>query len=208
MCKITGMSLVAQSIREPGMYSSGLTVETNRLWNKISARLRRLDDFARRLTTLEKKHSHNTPMSTMELTEILDYLPHRYPFLMIDRVIEFIPGTSLVALKNVTFNEPYFLGHFPGHPIMPGVLIIEALAQATGILAFRSEAHKPDKNIMYYLVGVDKARFKKPVVPGDQLHLEVSLQRLKRGVGVFQGAAKVNEQLVASAEVMCAKQQI
>jgi 3-hydroxyacyl-[acyl-carrier-protein] dehydratase len=147
-------------------------------------------------------------MTIMEITEILEYLPHRYPFLLIDRVIDIEPGKSLTGLKNVSFNEPFFPGHFPLQPIMPGVLIIEALAQATGILAFKSEAEKPDKNAMYYLVGIDKARFKQPVLPGDQLILEVTLHRIKRGIGIFSGEAKVAGKLVANAELMCARRTI
>lgn len=147
-------------------------------------------------------------MTIMEITEILEYLPHRYPFLLIDRVVDIVPGKSLTGLKNVSFNEPFFTGHFPQKPIMPGVLIIEALAQATGILAFKSESEKPDKTAMYYLVGIDKARFKQPVLPGDQLLLDVSLHRIKRGIGVFSGEAKVAGKIVANAELMCAKRSI
>lgn len=144
----------------------------------------------------------------MDIKEILDYLPHRYPFLLIDRVLAVTPGQSLTGLKNVSFNEPYFLGHFPQRPIMPGVLILEALAQATGVLAFKSEEGKPDHRSMYYLVGVDNARFKRPVEPGDQLVLEVRLDRIKRGIGKFLCEAKVDGQLAASAEVMCARREI
>jgi 3-hydroxyacyl-[acyl-carrier-protein] dehydratase len=144
----------------------------------------------------------------MDIQEILDYLPHRYPFLLIDRVLSIEPGQSLIGLKNVSFNEPYFLGHFPQRPIMPGVLILEALAQATGILAFKSEGERPDHRSMYYLVGVDRARFKRPVEPGDQLILEVRLDRIKRGIGKFFGEAKVDGQLVATTELMCAKRDI
>jgi len=144
----------------------------------------------------------------MDIQEILEYLPHRYPFLLIDRVLAVEPGRSLTGLKNVSFNEPFFLGHFPQRPIMPGVLILEALAQATGILAFKSENERPDHHSMYYLVGIDSARFKRPVAPGDQLILEVRLDRIKRGVGKFFGEAKVDGQLVASAELMCAKRDI
>lgn len=147
-------------------------------------------------------------METMDIKEILDYLPHRYPFLLIDRVLAVTPGQSLTGLKNVSFNEPYFLGHFPQRPIMPGVLILEALAQATGVLAFKSEEGKPDHRSMYYLVGVDNARFKRPVEPGDQLVLEVRLDRIKRGIGKFLCEAKVDGQLAASAEVMCARREI
>jgi len=144
----------------------------------------------------------------LDVREILQYLPHRYPFLLIDRVLEYELGQRLTGLKNVTFNEPFFSGHFPQQPIMPGVLILEALAQATGMLAFVSEGGKPDRNAMYYLVGIDKARFKRPVEPGDQLILEVSMSRLRRGVGVFSGQAKVDGQLAASAELMCARRDI
>lgn len=144
----------------------------------------------------------------MDIQEILEYLPHRYPFLLIDRVLSIEPGQSLIGLKNVSFNEPYFLGHFPQRPIMPGVLILEALAQATGILAFKSEGERPDHRSMYYLVGVDRARFKRPVEPGDQLILEVRLDRIKRGIGKFFGEAKVDGQLVATTELMCAKRDI
>lgn len=147
-------------------------------------------------------------MEPMDIQEILEYLPHRYPFLLIDRVLAVEPGRSLTGLKNVSFNEPFFLGHFPQRPIMPGVLILEALAQATGILAFKSENERPDHHSMYYLVGIDSARFKRPVEPGDQLILEVRLDRIKRGVGKFFGEAKVDGQLVATAELMCAKRDI
>lgn len=144
----------------------------------------------------------------MDIQGILEYLPHRYPFLLIDRVLAIDPGHSLTGLKNVSFNEPFFLGHFPKRPIMPGVLILEALAQATGILAFKSQEEKPDHHSMYYLVGVDNARFKRPVVPGDQLIVEVRLDRIKRGIGKFFGEAKVDSQLVATAEFLCAKRDI
>ncbi|NJN45201.1 MAG: 3-hydroxyacyl-ACP dehydratase FabZ [Candidatus Competibacteraceae bacterium] len=147
-------------------------------------------------------------MDTMEIAEILRYLPHRYPFLLIDRVLRIEPGRALTGLKNVSFNEPFFQGHFPQRPIMPGVLILEALAQATGILAFKSEGSLPDRQSMYYLVGIDSARFKRPVEPGDQLMLHVTLSRIKRGIGKFTGEARVNDQIVASAELMCARREI
>ena len=146
----------------------------------------------------------------MELNfeQIKEILPHRSPFLLIDRVLAIEPGRSLTGLKNVSFNEPFFLGHFPQRPIMPGVLILEALAQATGVLAFKSDGGKPDHRSMYYLVGVDNARFKRPVGPGDQLILEVRLDRVKRDIGKFTCEAKVDGQLAASAELMCAKRDI
>lgn len=144
-------------------------------------------------------------MTSLDISEILQYLPHRYPFLLLDRVLSITPGQSLTALKNVSCNEPFFPGHFPQRLIMPGVLILEALAQATGILAFKSNAQLHDADSLYYLVGVDKARFKRPVQPGDQLILQVSLQRFKRDIGWFSGEARVDGQLVASAELMCAR---
>lgn len=147
-------------------------------------------------------------MGPMDIQEILEYLPHRYPFLLVDRVLAIEPGLSLIGLKNVSFNEPFFLGHFPQRPIMPGVLILEALAQATGILAFKSDGVRPDRQSMYYLAGVDNARFKRPVGPGDQLILEVRLERIKRDIGKFICEAKVDGQLAASADLMCAKRGI
>ena len=144
----------------------------------------------------------------MDIQEILEYLPHQNPFLLVDRVLAIEPGLSLIGLKNVSFNEPFFLGHFPQRPIMPGVLILEALAQATGILAFKSDGVRPDRQSMYYLAGVDNARFKRPVGPGDQLILEVRLERIKRDIGKFICEAKVDGQLAASADLMCAKRGI
>lgn len=137
----------------------------------------------------------------MDIQEITNYLPHRYPFLLVDRVIEVDSGKRLVGIKNVTFNEPFFQGHFPQKPVMPGVLIIEALAQATGLLAMESE--EVSGAAIYYLVGVDKARFKRPVVPGDQLRLEVSVQKTRRGIWSFSGKATVDGAVCASAEIMC-----
>ncbi len=144
----------------------------------------------------------------MDINEVLNQLPHRYPMLLIDRVLDFKPGESLLALKNVSFNEPYFMGHFPQRPIMPGVLILEALAQATGLLAFRTEEREGSRNTLYYLVGIDKARFKKPVEPGDQLMLDIRLQRTRRGIWVFDGEARVDDKVVASAELMCTEREI
>jgi len=137
----------------------------------------------------------------MDISKVMELLPHRYPFLLVDRVIECEPDKQLVAIKNVTFNEPYFAGHFPDKPVMPGVLIIEALAQATGLLAMQTVT--PDDDAIYYLVGVDKARFKRPVVPGDQLRLEVNVLKKRRDIWVFECVASVDGNAVASAEVMC-----
>ncbi len=139
---------------------------------------------------------------TIDIREILNILPHRYPFLMVDRVIECVPFESLKAIKNVTFNEPFFTGHFPEKPIMPGVILLEAMAQATGLLAFKSHNARSSSNSIYYLVGVDKARFKRPVVPGDQVILTAYLKRTIRGIFKFETTAHVGEDLVATAEFM------
>jgi len=139
----------------------------------------------------------------MNINEVKNFLPHRYPFLLIDRVLDFTVGKNLTAIKNVSFNEPHFIGHFPNQPIMPGVLIIEALAQATGILAFKSEVGKPVVGQIYMLVGVDKVRFKKSVEPGDQLKLYVEVVKVRRGIWKFDCKATVEEQLVTSAEIIC-----
>jgi 3-hydroxyacyl-[acyl-carrier-protein] dehydratase len=140
----------------------------------------------------------------MDIQEILRKLPHRYPIILVDRVLELVPGERVVALKNVTINEPYFMGHFPGHPVMPGVLIIEALAQACAILAFVTLEAKEGDGTLFYFAGIDAARFKKPVIPGDQLRLEAEMGRAKRGVGKFTGRALVDGQVVCETEMMCA----
>lgn len=144
----------------------------------------------------------------MDIREVLEHLPHRYPFLLIDRVIECIPGKSLIALKNVSYNEPYFVGHFPQRPVMPGVLILEALAQATGILAFKSTKSVPSDGALYYLVGIDNCRFKQPVEPGDQLILKVELLRNVKNIWKFSTEASVGDEVVASADVMCASKEV
>jgi 3-hydroxyacyl-[acyl-carrier-protein] dehydratase len=142
-------------------------------------------------------------MTEMNINDVKNFLPHRYPFLLIDKVLNIEIGKSLTAIKNVSFNEPQFTGHFPSQPIMPGVLIIEALAQATGILAFKSEVGKPQEGQIYMLVGVDNARFKRMVEPGDQLKLEVEVVTVKRGIWKFKGTAYVDNNVVTSAELMC-----
>lgn len=139
----------------------------------------------------------------MDINEILKHLPHRYPFLLIDRVLSITPGEEIVALKNVTINEPFFPGHYPHHPVMPGVLVIEAMAQAAAILAFTGGAGQADDSKVYYFVGIDNARFKRPVVPGDQLILTVKPLFNKRGLWKFSAVAKVEEQVAAEAEIMC-----
>jgi 3-hydroxyacyl-[acyl-carrier-protein] dehydratase len=145
-----------------------------------------------------------TDPTRLDISEILRLLPHRYPFLLIDRVLECWPGQSIRALKNVTYNEPFFPGHFPGRPVMPGVMIIEALAQAAGILAFVTAGVVPNNETKFYFVGIDKARFRKPVEPGDQLVLHVQLERALKGIWRFSSTARVGEIEVAQAEMMVA----
>ncbi len=142
-------------------------------------------------------------MSSMDIKEIMTLLPHRYPFLLVDRVINCDISTGIQAVKNVSMNEPFFQGHFPGKPVMPGVLIVEAMAQATSILAKVMATADTPENAIYYLVGIDKARFKRPVEPGDQLHMDVQLIKQRRGIWLFAGKAFVDDKLVASAEIMC-----
>jgi len=144
----------------------------------------------------------------MTVEEIKEYLPHRFPFLLIDRVTEFEKDKRLVALKNVTMNEPFFPGHFPHFPVMPGVLIIEAMAQAAAVLSLKSLGHKNDGKWVYYFVGIDGARFKKPVIPGDQLLIEITQGRVARGLGKFTGVARVDGTVVAEAEMLCALREI
>jgi 3-hydroxyacyl-[acyl-carrier-protein] dehydratase len=140
----------------------------------------------------------------MDIEQIMQQLPHRYPFLLVDRVLVCVPGEYLHALKNVTFNEPFFPGHFPHRPVMPGVMIIEALAQACGILAFKTVDVVPNTQSRFYFVAIDNARFRKPVEPGDQLLLKVTLKRAFKGIWKFHGLAQVDGQEVASAEIMVA----
>ncbi|MDA8327369.1 MAG: 3-hydroxyacyl-ACP dehydratase FabZ [Betaproteobacteria bacterium] len=138
----------------------------------------------------------------MEINEIMTYLPHRYPFLLVDRVDSIELGKSVVAIKNVTINEPFFTGHFPKHPVMPGVLVLEALAQAAALLSFKTVGHVPDSDAVVYFAGIDNARFKKPVVPGDQLKLHATILRQIRGIWKYATYAEVNGQRVAEAEMM------
>ncbi|MGQ0384024.1 MAG: 3-hydroxyacyl-ACP dehydratase FabZ [Gammaproteobacteria bacterium] len=140
----------------------------------------------------------------MDIQAVLAQLPHRYPFLLVDRVVECVPGKRIEALKNVTVNEPFFPGHFPGRPTMPGVMILEALAQAAGILAFKTAGVVPDDKSRFYFVGIDRARFRKPVVPGDQLVLRATLERAIRGIWKFATVAEVAGEEVASATMMVA----
>ena len=140
---------------------------------------------------------------TLDIHQILKMLPHRYPILLVDRVLEIDKGKSIKAIKNVSINEPFFLGHFPHRPVMPGVLILEALAQAAALLAFDMLGTTPDDKTVYYFAGIDGARFKRPVEPGDQLILEVTLDRMKAGIFKFKACAKVGEEIAAEAELMC-----
>jgi len=145
---------------------------------------------------------------SMTIEEIKEYLPHRYPFLLIDRVVSYEKDRKLVAVKSVTANEPFFPGHFPHYAVMPGVLIIEAMAQAAAVLSLRSLGYKNDGKWVYYFVGIDGARFKRPVVPGDQLTIEVTPGQARRGIGKFNGIAKVGDAVAAEAELLCALREL
>ncbi|MCD6680725.1 MAG: 3-hydroxyacyl-ACP dehydratase FabZ [Burkholderiaceae bacterium] len=144
----------------------------------------------------------------LDIHAILEHLSHRYPMLLVDRVVELELGKRIVAIKNVTINEPYFLGHFPHYPVMPGVLQIEALAQAAGILSFQTMGRTSDARSVYYFVGIDSARFKRPVIPGDQLRLEVEIVRIARSIWKYAGKATVDGQVAAEAELMCTLREI
>ncbi|MEO8012510.1 3-hydroxyacyl-ACP dehydratase FabZ [Polaromonas glacialis] len=139
----------------------------------------------------------------MDIHQILKLLPHRYPILLVDRVLEIETGKSIKALKNVTINEPFFMGHFPKHPVMPGVLMIEAMAQAAALLSFSTLGVTPDDKTVYYFAGIDGARFKRPVGPGDQLIMDVELLRMKAGIFKFKGVCRVDGNLACEAELMC-----
>ena len=139
----------------------------------------------------------------LDIHEILNHLPHRYPFVLIDRVIDLKLNEEITAIKNVTINEPFFPGHFPYHPVMPGVLIVEAMAQAAAVLSFKTMNVLPSEDSVYYFAGIDSVRFKKPVSPGDQLILNVKIDRVLKGIWKYKGQAKVDGQIVAEAEMMC-----
>lgn len=139
---------------------------------------------------------------SMDINEVMQYLPHRYPFLLIDRVLEIVVGKSITAIKNVSINEPFFPGHFPGLPVMPGVMILEAMAQAAALLSFKTENYAPDKIGIVYFAGIDGARFKKPVIPGDQLIIHIEILRRMRGIWKYKARAEVAGALVAEAELM------
>ncbi|MCE2656828.1 MAG: 3-hydroxyacyl-ACP dehydratase FabZ [Rubrivivax sp.] len=145
---------------------------------------------------------------TLDIHEVIKRLPHRFPFLLVDRVLELEKGATIKALKNVTINEPFFPGHFPNRPVMPGVLMLEALAQAAAVLSFETLGELPDANTVYYFAGIDGARFKRPVEPGDQLILDVRLLRAKAGIYKYSGKASVNGEMCAEAELMCAMRRL
>ncbi len=145
---------------------------------------------------------------SMNIHEILEHLPHRYPFILVDKVISIELGKEITAIKNVTVNEPYFPGHFPYHPVMPGVLIVEALAQAAALLSFKTMDAKPTEDSVYYFAGIDSARFKKPVNPGDQIILNVKIERILKGIWKYRGTASVDREVVAEANMMCILKEI
>jgi 3-hydroxyacyl-[acyl-carrier-protein] dehydratase len=145
---------------------------------------------------------------TMDIHQILKQLPHRYPILLVDRVLEMEKGVKIKAVKNVTINEPFFTGHFPHRPVMPGVLMLEALAQAAALLSFDALGATPDDNTVYYFAGIDGARFKRPVEPGDQLILEVAIDRMKAGIFKFKARALVEDEVAVEAELMCTMRKI
>ena len=145
---------------------------------------------------------------SMDIHEILDHLPHRYPFILVDRVISMELGKEITAIKNVTINEPYFPGHFSYHPVMPGVLIVEALAQAAALLSFKTMDTKPTEDSVYYFAGIDSARFTKPVNPGDQIVLHLKIDRVLKGIWKYSGTATVDKEIVAEANMMCILKEI
>ena len=149
-----------------------------------------------------------TQDSSMNINEILDHLPHRYLFVLVDKVLSYEVGKKIEAIKNVTINEPFFPGHFPHYPVMPGILIVEAMAQAAAILSFKTINDKPNDHSVYYFAGVDNARFKKPVIPGDQLHLNVSIERIIKGFWKYKGVATVDNEVAAQAEITCVLKEI
>ena len=147
-------------------------------------------------------------MNSLDINKVLHLLPHRFPFLLIDRVLDYTKGVSLIAIKNVTINEPFFPGHFPHRPVMPGVLVVEAMAQACGILSALSDDPKNNEKGVFLFVGIDKARFKRQVEPGDQLRFEVKITRTLRGISMYKGGAYVGDELCCSADLMCAYREL
>jgi len=159
---------------------------------------------------MSRKHKDvilSSELTGLNIKEIMNFLPHRYPFLLVDKVIDYVTGQTLHAIKNVSFNEPQFQGHFPGSPVFPGVMILESLAQATGILAFATHG-KPAPDELYFLASIDKVRYRQPVFPGDVLHLEIIYLRDKRGMGKFDCLAKVDGKVCCEAVIMCARRKV
>ena len=154
------------------------------------------------------EQTENNELKAMDIHQIMEHLPHRYPFLLIDKVVDYKEGEYLHGIKNVTMNEPCFTGHFPNRPVMPGVLILEALAQATGVLGFKTMDKMPDSKSLYYFVGIDNARFKRPVEPGDVVHLHVKQIKRKRDIWKFEAKAMVDGVVVCAADLMCAHKEL
>lgn len=220
---ITGMAMVTNSIKTPGVYSSGTGLMSNQEWKKNAVRFRQLDKLLRQANFSQEKANYFSEKQTMRyqafdakrvpamtdkimgINEVLKHIPQRPPFLLIDRVVRFTPEKSLTAIKNVTINEAYFQGHFPSQPIMPGVLILEALAQACTVFAFMTTGEDPTEGGIYYFAGIDKARFKRPVEPGDQLVLDVEFIKRRRGLWKMKGVATVGGEIVCNAELLSAK---
>ena len=188
---ISAASVVTRSIHKPGQYTGMFPIDDNAAWEKNAATLKQLHGLRERLKALEKTMiaGQKTMTTTLDIHQILKLLPHRYPFLLVDRVLDMEKGKRITALKNVTMNEPFFNGHFPHRPVMPGVLMLEAMAQAAALLSFHSLDIVPDDNTVYYFAAIDGARFKRPVEPGDQLTLEVEIERMKAGISKFKGRA-------------------
>lgn len=213
---LTGMAMVTRSISKPGAYSSGTGILENLEWRKNVARFRHLDEMARRLRRLEEHlaepshfpHQPESHEAMIDVNEIKEYLPQRYPFLLVDRVTDLVIGESIKAYKNVTVNEHFFEGHFASHPVMPGVLVVEALAQAAGILGFKTMNQKNSNDSIYYFAGIDDIRFKRPVVPGDRLDLFAKVISNKKGVWKFECRASVGEQLVCEGTILCAHRKL
>ena len=205
---IGGQGRVASSVTEPGHYSSGTPVQPLRAWLRSASRFTQLDKIVRRLVALEKavglEQGGGSGRMKLDIEEIRTRLPHRYPFLLVDRVVLVEPGERIEAYKNLTINEPFFDGHFPGKAVFPGVLLLEAMAQAAGILGFVTMDKTPADGSIYYFVGADNLRFKRPCVPGDQVMLHASILGERRGIWKFAVEARVGDELAASGTILCA----
>ena len=204
---VSSFSLVTRSLNKPGHYTGFYPAGRQCVLGKERRHAQAAVDLARARARAGKRTEGNEKMM-MDIHEILKKLPHRYPFLLVDRVLEVEKGKRIKALKNVTINEQFFNGHFPHRPVMPGVLMLEALAQAAALLSFETLDSVPDDNTVYYFAGIDGARFKRPVEPGDQLILEVELLRMKAGIFKFKAQALVGDELAVEAELMCTMRKI